>query len=101
LSRFAQASTDGPLLSELLANDVALERYLRTHVGGVWHASGTCRIGRSDDPLAVVDHAGKVYGVQGLRVADASVMPSIPAANTNLPTLMIAEKIADAILADA
>lgn len=101
LSRFAQASTDGPLLSELLANDVALERYLRTHVGGVWHASGTCRIGRPDDPLAVVDHAGKVYGVQGLRVADASVMPSIPAANTNLPTLMIAEKIADAILADA
>lgn len=101
LSRFAEASTDGPLLSDLLANDAALERYLRTHVGGVWHASGTCRIGRSDDPLAVVDHAGRVYGVQGLRVADASVIPIIPTANTNLPTLMIAEKLADAILANA
>ncbi|WP_460155221.1 GMC family oxidoreductase [Pseudomonas sp. S2_B12] len=101
LCRFAQAATEGPLLSELLANDAALERYLRTHVGGVWHASGTCRIGRADDPLAVVDAQGRVYGVHGLRVADASVMPSIPTANTNLPTVMIAEKIADAILADA
>jgi 5-(hydroxymethyl)furfural/furfural oxidase len=98
LTRFADASVHGPLLSELLADEAALERYLRTHIGGVWHASGTCRIGRADDPLAVVDNAGRVYGVQGLRVADASVVPSIPAANTNLPTLMIAEKLADAIL---
>lgn len=101
LSRFAEASTDGPLLSELLANDAALERYLRTHVGGVWHASGTCRIGRANDPLAVVDNAGRVFGVNGLRVADASIIPSIPTANTNLPTLMIAEKLADAILFNA
>lgn len=101
LSRFAQASNDGPLLSELLANDAQLQRYLRTHVGGVWHASGTCRIGHADDPQAVVDHTGRVHGVLGLRVADASVFPSIPTANTNLPTLMIAEKIADAILANA
>ena len=55
----------------------------------------------ADDPQAVVDHTGRVHGVLGLRVADASVFPSIPTANTNLPTLMIAEKIADAILADA
>lgn len=101
LSRFAEASVDGPLLSELLADDAALERYLRTHVGGVWHASGTCRIGRADDPLAVVDHTGRVLGVHGLRVADASVMPIIPTANTNLPTLMVAEKLADAILVNA
>ncbi|HEY0285548.1 MAG TPA: FAD-dependent oxidoreductase [Pseudomonas sp.] len=101
LTRFADASIEGPLLSELLANDAALERYLRTHVGGVWHASGTCRIGRTEDPLTVVDYTGRVLGVQGLRVADASVMPTIPTANTNLPTVMIAEKLADAILASA
>ena len=101
VNRFADASLDGPLLSDLLADDDALERYVRTHVSGVWHASGTCRIGRADDPLAVVDPAGRVLGVQGLRVADASVIPVVPTANTNLPTVMIAEKLADAILASA
>jgi 5-(hydroxymethyl)furfural/furfural oxidase len=56
-------------------------------------------MGRADDPNAVVDAHGSVYGVEGLRVADASIMPSIPAANINLTTMMIAEKIADDILA--
>ena len=51
--------------------------------------------------MAVVDSAGKVFGLEGLRVADASVMPTIPRGNTNLPTLMIAEKMADAILKSA
>lgn len=101
LNRFAETTLEGPLLADLLADDDALERYLRTHVGGVWHASGTCRIGRTDDPLAVVDPAGRVLGVQGLRVADASVIPVIPTANTNLPTVMIAEKLSDLILANA
>jgi 5-(hydroxymethyl)furfural/furfural oxidase len=101
LCRFADTSQAGPLLSELLADDNALERYLRTHVSGVWHASGTCRMGDPADPLTVVDASGRVLGVEGLRVADASVIPIIPAANTNLPTLMIAEKLAAAILAEA
>lgn len=101
LTRFAEASLDGPLLSELLQNDDSLERYLRANVGGVWHASGTCRMGSVDDPLAVVDADGRVIGVHSLRVADASVIPVIPRANTNLPTLMIAEKLSDAILASA
>ena len=48
------------------------------------------------DPLAVVDHAGHVHGISGLTVADASVMPTIPRANTNVPTLMIAEKLSRA-----
>jgi 5-(hydroxymethyl)furfural/furfural oxidase len=55
-------------------------------------------MGRADDPLAVTDPSGRVYGVTGLRVADASLMPSVPRANTNIPVMMIGEKIAAAIL---
>jgi 5-(hydroxymethyl)furfural/furfural oxidase len=61
------------------------------------HPSGTCAIGRDDNPMAVVDSACRVYGVENLRVVDASVMPRIPAANTNLPTIMVAERAADLI----
>jgi 5-(hydroxymethyl)furfural/furfural oxidase len=63
------------------------------------HPSATCAIGRPDDPMAVVDSACRVYGVSSLRVVDASVMPRIPSANTNLPTIMIAERAADLIRA--
>ncbi|KAF1072365.1 MAG: 5-(hydroxymethyl)furfural oxidase [Pseudomonas citronellolis] len=101
LTPFAVPQPGGPALAATLADEAALEHYLRSHVGGVWHPSGTCRMGRVDDPLAVVDNAGRVIGVQGLRVVDASVIPVIPTANTNLPTLMLAEKLADAILATA
>jgi 5-(hydroxymethyl)furfural/furfural oxidase len=55
-------------------------------------------MGRADDPHAVVDTQGRVRGVAGLRVVDASVMPTLPRGNTNLPTLMVAEKMASAIL---
>lgn len=61
------------------------------------HPTGTCAIGRKDNPVAVVDSACRVYGVENLRVVDASVMPRIPSANTNLPTIMIAERAADLI----
>ena len=54
-------------------------------------------MGAADDPLAVTDGTGRVRGVQGLRVRDASLMPSIPCANTNTPTLMMAERIADLV----
>jgi len=57
-------------------------------------------MGAASDPEAVVDPHGRVIGVKGLRVVDASVMPWIPRANTNLPTMMIAEKMSDHILAD-
>jgi len=87
-------------LSELLRDNRALEQFIRSKVHGVWHASGSCRMGAADDPEAVVDSHGRVIGVQGLRVVDASVMPWIPRANTNLPTMMIAEKMSDHILAD-
>ena len=77
--------TEDPPLSELLRDNHALEQFIRSKVHGVWHASGTCRMGAATDPEAVVDPRGRVIGVQGLRVSDASVMPWIPRANTNLP----------------
>jgi len=61
------------------------------------HPAGTCAIGRSDDPRAVVDSACRVFGVRNLRVVDASIMPQLPSANTNLPTLMVAHRAADLI----
>ena len=65
----------------------------------IFHPVGTCRMGRSDDPLAVVDSELRVRGVAGLRIADASVMPSITSGNTNSPTLMIAERAAEWLVA--
>jgi choline dehydrogenase-like flavoprotein len=69
--------------------------YLRRSVGTYWHPVGTCRIGT--DPATVTDPQLRVHGIDGLRVADASVMPSIPAANTNATVLAIAERAADLI----
>ncbi len=60
----------------------------------IFHPAGTCKMGRREDPMAVVDSRLRVRGVSGLRVADASVMPTITSGNTNSPTLMIAEKLA-------
>lgn len=91
--------TLGVKLEDLLADDAALTDFIGGSVGGVWHASGTCRMGAASDPLAVTDGTGRVRGLQGLRVCDASLMPSIPRANTNTPTLMMAERIADLIRA--
>ena len=89
--------TRGLEIRLLVQDDDALTEFIRTSVGGVWHASGTCRMGSRDDPDAVTDSAGRVYKVDGLRVCDASLMPTIPRANTNTPTIMMAERTADLI----
>lgn len=83
-----------------LRDDAALGDFITEAVAGIWHASCSCRMGAGGDPMAVTDEGGRVYGVAGLRVCDASIFPSVPSANTNLPVMMTAEKIADAILAD-
>nr|WP_277600663.1 GMC family oxidoreductase [Paracoccus haematequi] len=92
--------TQGVTLRALLADDAALEAFVQANVGGTWHASGTCRMGAGGDLWAGTGPDGAVRGVTGLSIADASVMPSIPCANTNLPTIMVAERIA-AMIASA
>ncbi|GFG37712.1 hypothetical protein Cfor_11788 [Coptotermes formosanus] len=67
---------------------------------GLWHHSGTCKMGNSSDPDAVVDPRLKVYGVKGLRVIDSSIMPMVPAAHTNVPSIMVGEKGADLVKED-
>lgn len=89
--------TQGVTLKKLLSDDAALTDFVRRNVGGTWHPSGTCRMGRMEDPDAVTTSDGRVIGVENLRVCDASLMPSIPCANTNVPTIMIAERMADLI----
>ena len=82
---------------EELASDDALDNWMRRTVSTSQHISGTCKMGPASDPMAVVDQYGRVYGLAGLRVADASVMPDVIRANTNASTIMIAERVADFI----
>ena len=99
---FAQKPFD-PFRGEELApgaslrSDDELDAYLRETATSDIHTTGTCRMGH--DAMAVVDPRLRVHGVGGLRVVDASVMPRVPAGNTNVPTMMVAEKAADMILA--
>ncbi len=83
---------------ETLASDDALDLWLQQTVSIAGHTACTCRMGPEDDPLAVVDQHCRVYGVEGLRVVDASVMPDLVRANTNATAIMIGERAADLIL---
>lgn len=91
--------SQGMTLNDLLQDDDRLEKYIVNNVSGNWHPTSTCRMGSSDDKLAVTNHFGRVRSVNGLRVADASTMPFCPRANTNIPTIMVAEKLSDMTLA--
>lgn len=95
------ALANAPSIGALLSDPKKLADYLRYNVMSVWHISGTCKMGAQSDPMAVVDSSGRVFGIANLRVVDASIMPSLPRANTNIPVIMIAEKLADSILNEA
>jgi choline dehydrogenase-like flavoprotein len=84
---------------EELADDDLLDAFAARDVTTGQHTSGTCKMGPASDPLAVVDQYGKVHGLQGLRVVDASILPDCPRANTNVTTMMIGERVADFIKA--
>jgi 5-(hydroxymethyl)furfural/furfural oxidase len=90
---------DGPSIDDL-RDESTMKEWIAQTVLGHWHPTSTCRMGMPDDAAAVTDPAGRVYGVEGLRVCDASIMPAVPCANTNIPTIMVGEKIASAILAE-
>jgi choline dehydrogenase len=82
---------------EKAQDEAALVDFIRRKSESIYHPVGTCRMGRADDPDAVVDPQLRVRGVAGLRVVDASVMPKLVGGNTNAPTMMIAERAADLI----
>jgi 5-(hydroxymethyl)furfural/furfural oxidase len=83
----------GPDLDALVGDVARLRDWVTVGAIPFYHPSGTCRMGSAADPAAVVDEECRVIGVDGLRVADASIMPCVPRGNTNLPVMMIAEKL--------
>jgi choline dehydrogenase len=78
--------------------DEQIDAFIRAKVESAFHPSCTCKMGGGSDPLAVVDPQTRVYGLEGLRVVDSSIMPSVTTGNLNAPTIMLAEKAADHIL---
>ncbi|HIP79040.1 MAG TPA: choline dehydrogenase, partial [Kiloniellaceae bacterium] len=97
---FAQKAFDPFRGAELapgpeVQSDQEIDAFVRQHVESAYHPSCTCKMGT--DPMAVVDGAAQVHGLEGLRVVDASIMPDIVSGNLNAPTIMLAEKLADTI----
>ena len=100
---FAQPPFDAYRGEELqpgagVTSDDAIDAFIRDKVETAYHPSCSCKMGRADDPMAVVDSETRVIGLEGLRVVDASIMPSITTGNLNAPTIMLAEKASDHIL---
>ncbi|WP_415454040.1 choline dehydrogenase [Azorhizobium caulinodans] len=100
---FAQAAFDPYRGREIqpgagVTSDEAIDAFIREKVESAYHPSCSCRMGRADDPMAVVTPDTKVIGVEGLRVVDSSIMPSVTTGNLNAPTIMIGEKASDIIL---
>jgi 5-(hydroxymethyl)furfural/furfural oxidase len=94
---FDKVISDCLPLPELLADAGKLERHVRDNVQSAWHASCTCRMGDPADSRTVVGPDGRVVGADNLFIADASVMPEVSRTNTNIPTIMIAERIAETV----
>ena len=100
---FAQAAMEPHVKSELqpgaaVQTDAEIDAFIREHAESAYHPCGTARMGRADDPLAVVDPECRVIGVQGLRVVDSSIFPQVTNGNLNAPSIMVGEKAADHIL---
>jgi choline dehydrogenase len=100
---FAQAAFDPYRGREIrpgadVADDEAIDSFVRRHVESAYHPCGTCKMGASDDPMAVVDPHARAIGLEALRIVDSSIMPSVTSGNLNAPTIMIGEKAADIIL---
>ena len=83
---------------DAVQSDEDLNAFISEHVESAYHPCGTCRMGRADDPMAVVDPECRVIGVDGLRVADSSIFPQITNGNLNGPSIMVGEKASDHIL---
>jgi choline dehydrogenase len=83
---------------DAVQSDAQIDAFVRERLESAYHPSCTCKMGRAEDPLAVVDPETRVIGVDGLRVVDSSIMPRITTGNLNAPTIMLAEKAADHIL---
>ena len=81
-----------------VASDAQIDAFIRQHCESAYHPCGTCKMGSAADPMAVVDHHCRVFGLEALWVADSSIMPQVPNGNLNAPTLMIGEKASDHIL---
>ncbi len=94
---FDKLISDSAPLPELLADAGKLERHVKENVQSAWHPSCTCRMGDPADPGTVVDPGGRLVGMDNLFIADASVMPEVSRTNTNIPTIMIAEKVAEMV----
>lgn len=92
------ARSAGTDISAIVDDPAALRAFVEARAIPLGHYCGTCRMGAVRDPLAVVDGAGRVIGVEGLRVVDGSVLPTLPRANTNLPIMMVADRIAAKIV---
>lgn len=78
-------------------DEAGLRRHCDGNIGPYFHPVGTCAMGHADDGVSTVDESGRVHGIDGLSVADASIIPSSPRANTNMPTLVVAERIAESL----
>ncbi len=102
-TRALAAYVDHEILPGLEAapDDAGLLEYARQTGSTIYHPVGTCRMGQAGDAGAVVDPEGRVHGIASLRVIDASIMPRLVSGNTNAPTIMVAEKLADVIRAEA
>jgi choline dehydrogenase len=107
MRQVAEQAALSPFITEEYApgtavqTDAEIDAWIRRTAETIYHPVGTCRMGAKGDPMAVVDGELKVQGLEGLRVVDASVMPTLVGGNTNAPTIMIAEKAADMILGKA